>query len=169
MDFLNNWLLEDLMYNDILLFLVSPVLVLLMNNRNVLLLNESLMFLVNDWLMVLMDVLLNDDGLEMLMNDILMVLMNYVFSMLNNHVLVMFMDDILMNFFHNRSSDMSPYISSKLVLLNNLSFIGLLEDGLLFVSDHDWFLVDLLHDDFTAVVSLNKCSSMSQLGVLVKS
>jgi len=154
-------LFEDFMHYCILHFFVSLVEMLLVHNGHMLLFDQGSVFLMNDWLMMLMDVFLNDHWLMVLMNNVLVVLMQNVFLVFHDHILVMLMDHVLIDFLDNGSSNVSPHISSKLVFLNGLSFIGLLDECLLLVADDDWLLIDLLHDNFFV---LNKSTWGMQVG-----
>ena len=109
---------------------------------------------MDDRLMVLMNMFLNNDWLVMLMHNFLMMFMHDVLLVLNQYILVMLMDNILMNFLDNGLSNVGSHICSKFVSFDCLSFICLLKDRLLLMSNNNGLLVDLLYDNLT----LRKCS-----------
>lgn len=155
-------LFVDLMYLSSFLFSVSLMDVGFMHNWDMFLFDKGGVLLMDDWLMVLMNVFLNYDWLMMLMNYLLMMLMDDIFLVFHYDILVMLMDHILMNFFHDGCSDVSSHINSKLMLLNSLSFISLLDDSLLLVGHYHWLFIDLLYDNSTTgSMSTSGCMSMS--------
>jgi len=125
-----------------------------MDNRNMLLLDQGLVLFVDDGLMVLVNVLFHNDWLMMFMDNFLMMLMEDVLLVLNEYVFVMLVDEILMDFLDDRLGNFDSHISGEFVSFDCLTFVGLLEDGLLLMADDNWLLVDLLYNDIT----LDECS-----------
>jgi len=106
------------------------------DDRYMYFINEGNVLLMDNWLDVFVNVLFNDNWLMMLMNHLLMMLMHNIFWMFNKHIFVMFMDHVLVNLFQNGLSNVGLDFCSKIVLLNDFSFI-----------DFSWFRIALMLDD----------------------
>lgn len=165
-NFLDDWLLEDLMHDFLSLLNICSMLVLFSHNWNMFLLNQGRMLFMNNRLMVLMNVFLIDNGLVVLMDHILMMFMKNIFLVLHNHIFVMLMNHILMNLFDD--CRLGVALEDGL-FLSGESFLALVERfhySLLLMSNVDWFLNDFLHDGLSSESLLERHVLMTTHHVL---